>query len=229
MFARWSALLCVALVTCCVRNQSLLASINRQLTQFGFDGDILFSQSIPGKLKINKCVYACISQILSRLVFNFTLLALPLFGDLSPIIEHVEQVGIHPGKSCIAQVLNVTHHFEDGFETGKITGIVLVDLLAAYNTVNHRILLEKVYTMTRDYRLMCMIHTLLENGRLFVELEGKRSRWPAYRRGVSSHHFSSTYTQTTSLFTRARAVTKQGTYFAPIEETLTSALVGLSE
>ena len=60
----------------------------------------------------------------------------------------------------------------------------------------------------------------------------------AYRRGVSSHHFSSTYTQTTSLFTRARvalcitddlAVTTQSTDFAPIEETLTSALDGLSE
>ena len=80
-------------------------------------------------------------------------------------------------------ILNLTQHIEDGFETGKITGIVLVDLSAAYNTVNHRRLLEKVYIVTRDYRLTCMIRTLLENRRFFVELEGKRSRWRSQRNG----------------------------------------------
>ena len=51
---------------------------------------------------------------------------------LSPIIEHdliPEQAGFRPGKYCTAQVLNLTQHIEYGFETGKITGIVLVDLL----------------------------------------------------------------------------------------------------
>ena len=83
-----------------------------------------------------------------------------ILNRLSPIIEHVlipEQAGFRPGKSCTAQVLNLTQHIEDGFETGKITGIVLVDLSAAYDTVNHR--------------------RLLENRRFFVELGGKRSRW----------------------------------------------------
>ena len=89
-----------------------------------------------------------------------------------------------PGKSCTAQVLNLTQHIEDGFETGKITCIVLVDLSAAYDTVNHRRLREKVYNMTRDYRLMCMIRTLLENRRFFVELAGKRSGWRSQRNGL---------------------------------------------
>ena len=106
----------------------------------------------------------------------------------SPIIEHVlipEQAGFRPGKSCTVEVLNLTQHTEDGFETGEITGIVLVDLSAAYDTVNHRRLLEKVYNnMTRDYRLMCTIRTLLENRLFFVELEGKRSRWRSQRNGL---------------------------------------------
>ena len=47
---------------------------------------------------------------------------------LSPIIEHVliqEQAGFRPGKSFTAQVLNLTQHIEDVFDTcvGKITGI----------------------------------------------------------------------------------------------------------
>ena len=75
-----------------------------------------------------------------------------ILDRLSPIIEHVfmsEQAGFHPGNSCTAQVLDLTQHIEDDFETGKITGIVLVDLSDAYDTVNHWRLLEKVYNMTQ--------------------------------------------------------------------------------
>ena len=111
-----------------------------------------------------------------------------------------KQAGFRPGKSCTAQVLNLIQHVEDGFETGKITGIVLVDLSAAYDTVNHRRLLEKVYNMTRDYRLMCMIRTLLESRRFFVELGGKRSRWRSQRNGLPQGSvLSSECPRTTSL------------------------------
>ena len=118
-----------------------------------------------------------------------------------------EQAGFRPGKSCTAQVLNLTQHIEDGFETGKITGIVIVDLSTAYATVNHRRLLEKVYSMTRDYRLMSMIRTLLENRSFFVELGGKRSRWRSQRNdlpqgSVLAPLLFNVYIRTTSLFTR---------------------------
>ena len=150
---------------------------------------------------------------------------------------------VRPGKYCTAQVLNLTQHIEDGFETGKITGIVLVDHSAAYDTVNHPRLLEKVYTITRDYRLMCMIRTLLENRRFFMELGVKRSRWRSQinglpQRSVLAQLLFNVYTndQPIHLGTRSvvyaddLAVTTQSTYFAPIEETLTSAaLDGLSE
>ena len=59
-----------------------------------------------------------------------------------------EQTGFRPGKYFTAQVLNLTQHIEDGFETGTITGIVLVDISAAYDIVDHPRLLEKVYKMT---------------------------------------------------------------------------------
>ena len=151
-------------------------------------------------------------------------------------------ISIRPGKSCTAQVLNLTQHIEDGFETGKITGIVLVDLSAAYDTVNHRRLLEKVYNMTRDYRLMCMIRTLLENRRFFVELGGKRSRWRSQRNGlpqgsVLAPLLFNVYTNDQPIHPGTRSfvyaddlpVATQSTDFAPIEETLTSALEGLTE
>ena len=96
--------------------------------------------------------------------------------------------------------------------------------------------------MTRDYRLMCMIRTLLENRRFFVELGGKRSRWRSQRNGlpkgsVLAPLIFNVYTNDQPIHPGTRsfvyaddiAVTTQSTEFTPIEETLPSALVGLSE
>ena len=59
------------------------------------------------------------------------------------IVEHLikEQAGFRPGKSCTSQLLNLTQHIEDGYQVGKITGTAFVDLPAAYDTVNHRLLI----------------------------------------------------------------------------------------
>lgn len=54
-----------------------------------------------------------------------------------------QQAGFRPGKSTTSQLLNLTQHIEDGFQKGLVTGAVFVDLSAAYDTVNHRLLLKK--------------------------------------------------------------------------------------
>ena len=75
---------------------------------------------------------------------------------LRRIAEHVdaklipEQAGFRPGKSCTSQLLNLTEDMEDGYEKLLITGAVVVDLSAAYDTVNHRRLLSKVLENKRD-------------------------------------------------------------------------------
>ena len=89
-----------------------------------------------------------------------------ILNRLIPIIDPQlipEQAGFRPGKSCTGQILNLTQHIEDGFERGSITGAVFVDLTAAYDTINHRRLIAKIYELTRDHHLITTIQMLLQN------------------------------------------------------------------
>ncbi|GFR95234.1 RNA-directed DNA polymerase from mobile element jockey-like [Elysia marginata] len=54
-----------------------------------------------------------------------------------------DQAGFRPGQSTCGQLLNLTQSIKDGFEEKQITGTVFVDITAAYDTVNHKILLLK--------------------------------------------------------------------------------------
>ena len=79
---------------------------------------------------------------------------------------------------------SVEMHTKDGFEVGMVTGIVFVDLSAAYDTVNHRCLLHKILELTKDIRLTELIESMLENRLFFVELGGKKSRWRRLKNGL---------------------------------------------
>ena len=75
---------------------------------------------------------------------------------VSPLLEqHLikQQAGFRPGKSCTSQLLNLTQHIGDGYQGGMITGAAFEDLSAAYDTVNHRILIQKLYNTTQDSQL----------------------------------------------------------------------------
>lgn len=95
-----------------------------------------------------------------------------------------QQAGFRPGKSCTGQVLNLTEFIEEGFEQKVITGVALVDLTAAYDTINHKILLAKTYNTMMDYNLMKIVESLLCNRRYYVMLDGKKSRWRAQNNGL---------------------------------------------
>ena len=110
-----------------------------------------------------------------------------LLNRIGPVIDKLlipEQAGFRPGKSTTSQVLNLTQYIEDGFEEGKVTGVVFVDLSAAYDTVNHRCLLHKIMEITKDTCLTELIESMLENRHFFVELGNKKSRWRRLRNGL---------------------------------------------
>ena len=66
------------------------------------------------------------------------------------------------------------------------SGTVFVDLSAAYDTVNHRVLLTKLYGMTEDAEFTKLIESMMSNRRFNVELNGKK-RIIVYVKGVFSH------------------------------------------
>ena len=65
-----------------------------------------------------------------------------------------------------------------------ITGAAFVDLSAAYNTVNHRILIQKLYNTTQDSQLCRVFQNRLSNRRFYVELNNERSRWRKQKNGL---------------------------------------------
>ena len=83
---------------------------------------------------------------------------------------------VSTGKSCTSQLLNLTQHIEDGYQIGMFTGTAFVYLSAAYDTVNHRILIQKLYKTTQDSQLCRVFQNMLSNRRFYVELKNERSK-----------------------------------------------------
>ena len=124
----------------------------------------------------------CKSKVIAilKLCHTYMLLERMLLKRLNPITEHTiikEQAGFRAGKLLTSQLLNLTQYIEDGYEKSHTTGAVFVDLSAAYDTVNHRVLLTKLYGMTEDAEFTKLIGSMMRNRRFYVELNGKKCRW----------------------------------------------------
>ena len=113
------------------------------------------------------------------LCHTYKLYEIIILNRIAPTIEqHLikEQAGFRPGKSCTSQLLNLTPQIEDGYEESMIT-VAFVDLSAAYDTVNHILLIQKRLNITHDSTLCRVIQNLLSNIIFYVELNNERSRW----------------------------------------------------
>lgn len=118
---------------------------------------------------------------ISLLCHTYKLFERLLLNRLAPIIDPLlipEQAGFRPGKSCTSQTLKLTQHIEDGFELGLVTGVVFVDLTAAYDTVNIQRLLSK------DVGFINILRELLHNRRFQVHLQSEKSRWRPQKNGL---------------------------------------------
>eukprot|EP00057_Strongylocentrotus_purpuratus_P019440 XP_011673914.1 PREDICTED: uncharacterized protein LOC105442933 [Strongylocentrotus purpuratus] len=112
---------------------------------------------------------------ISLLCHTYKLFERLILNRIAPFVdEHLipEQAGFRPGKSCTGQLLNLTQFIEDGYESKLITGAAFVDLSAAYDTVNHRILTRKIFELTKDVKLTGLIQTLLSNRQFCCDPQG---------------------------------------------------------
>jgi len=88
-----------------------------------------------------------------------------------------EQAGFREGKPRTGQILNMTQFIENGLEKNIISGVAFIDFTAAYDMVGHRILLDKIYSLTKDKVFTHIIKTLFQHRRFYVTLGNKKSRW----------------------------------------------------
>ena len=128
-----------------------------------------------------------------------------------------QQAGFRPGKSTTGQLLNLTQHIEDGYERGVVTGTVFVDLSAAYDTISHKLLLNKIYRMTSGMISSSQISsgtccpiddTLLNSTAKRVDGGIRRMVFP---KKVCYPLCSSTFTQMTNQYTRTLGVSSTQT------------------
>ena len=116
---------------------------------------------------------------ISLLCHTYKLYERLILNRITPTVEsHLikEQAGFRHGKSCTSQLMNLTEHIEDGYQNRMIIGAAFVDLSAAYDTVNHRMLIQKIFNTTRDDPLCRVIQNMLSSMRFNVELNNKHSR-----------------------------------------------------
>ena len=122
------------------------------------------------------------------------------------------------------------------------TGTAFVDLSAAYDTVNHRLLIQKLFNITQDNTLCRVIQNLLSNRRFYVELNNERSRWRLQKNclpqgSVLSPNLFNIYTNDQPVHDGTRSliyaddlcITTQFPAFSQVESTIEEELSELTE
>ena len=108
---------------------------------------------------------------ISLLCHTYKLYERLILDRIIPTVEShqiKEKADFRPGKSCTSKLLNLTQHIEDDYQNPMITGAVCVDLSEAYDTVNHKILIQKIFNTRRDSPLCRVIQNMLSSRKLYV-------------------------------------------------------------
>ena len=96
----------------------------------------------------------------------------------------VEQAGFTKGRSCCDQVQSLTNFIEQGFQRRLKTGVVFIDLTAAYDTIWRRGLVYKLMKVIACRSVCDFIMTMLSDRRIQVNLNGETSRWYKLQNGL---------------------------------------------
>ena len=137
----------------------------------------------PGKDPAKRKSY----RPISLLCILYKLYECMIMARIAPIAEEQltpDQAVFRPRCSTCGQLMNRNHYIDNRYKWNQITGTVFVDLTAAYDTTNHKTLLQKVAQMIRNKNIVPIIQSLLESRRFVVELDRRKSRWRNQKNGL---------------------------------------------
>src|SRR5699024_9858506 len=159
--------------------------------------DIFVSARLPPEFKKTKVIAilkkgkppqeASSYRPISLLSVCYKILERMIYQRISPLLEDIlpsEQAGFRPQRSCCDQVLALTTHIEDGFQKRLKTGVVLLDLTAAYDTVWKDGLIHKLYKVVPCKRIVSLIESMLTNRKFRVFIGEKSSKFKTLNNGL---------------------------------------------
>lgn len=137
----------------------------------------------PGKPPTEPSSYRPISLLccLYKLLERILLERITLY--INPCIP-IQQAGFRSQRGTTEQVLALTSYIESGFERGEKTGVVLIDLSAAYDTVWTGGLMLKLAKMIPCRKTLKLISTMLGTRQFHVVLGGTKSKIRKIKNGV---------------------------------------------
>ena len=158
---------------------------------------IISEKNLPKSWRITKTVaipkpgkdpkIASSYRPISLLSMCYKLLERIILHRISPAVDeilNIEQAGFRPGRSTQDQVLALTTYVENGYQRRDKTGVVFLDLTAAYDTVWHKGLLVKLSKVLPCWAVS-VIELLLEQRRFRVHMGDISSSWRVQKNGLS--------------------------------------------
>ena len=85
------------------------------------------------------------------------------------------QSGLRPNQSTNLSLANLTNKILKGFDEGLLTGMILLDLQKAFDTINHEVLLQKLKAIRFSEQRREWFRLYLCNQIFLVETENKLS------------------------------------------------------
>ena len=97
---------------------------------------------------------------------------------------HPNHHGFRPAHSTTTSLIQMYDNWVDAAEKKKFTGICLLDLSAAFDVVNHSLLLQKLRLYGFSEHSLNLIHSYLSDRKQTVHIDGKQSTWLNISSGV---------------------------------------------
>ena len=97
---------------------------------------------------------------------------------------HPAQFGFRPGHSTQDAVLACIEDWRRSLDDDKLVGVAFIDLSKAFDSINHKLLLQKLESYGFGDREMRWFYSYLAGRKQRVVIEGSHSSWSNVTRGV---------------------------------------------